>query len=262
MTPLVQIDQIYFKREDTNITGSAKDRAIPLIIDEIVKNNFKEAVISSTGNAAISAQYYCDISNIKLTIFVSKKIDPNKLKLLKNPILSNKPISDAFKYAKQNSAYLIRISTDSEAEKGYQRIGEEIQNQLPQVTSIFVPTGSGATIFGIYKSIPGNINLIAVQPASHCPIASHYDKDYIPELETITDALGAKLLPLKEIVWDTVNSGAVVQNNDVIKAQKFLEKNNIITSAEGALALTGYFKYKNYLISGDYPVILLTGAKR
>lgn len=257
MTPLVQIDQIYFKREDQNITGSAKDRAIPLIIDEIIKNNLREAVISSTGNAAISAQYYCDKSNIKLTIFVSKKIDPNKLKILKNPILSNKPISDAFKYAKQNNAYLIRQSTDPTSIVGYSNLGKEILEQLSQVTSIFVPCGSGTTALGIASEFK---NICIVQPASHCPLASHYDKNYIPEIETITDALGAKLLPLKRNILKEIPHGTVVQNNDVIKAQEYLEKNNIITSPEGALALAGYFKMKN--LAGNYPVVLLTGAKR
>ena len=84
MTPLTKIDHLYFKREDQNITGSAKDRVIPQIIKFIAKNNFKEAVISSTGNAAISAQYFCDKFNIPLKIFVSSKTNPNKLKLLKN----------------------------------------------------------------------------------------------------------------------------------------------------------------------------------
>lgn len=262
MTPLIKIGQIYFKREDQNITGSAKDRAIPSIIEGLKKQGFTKAVISSTGNAAISAQYFCNLANIELIVFISPKTNRNKISLIKNPITSDKPISDAFKYAKKNNAYLIRLSTDPETEKGYQIIGKEILEQLPEVTSIFVPTGSGATIFGIYKSVPRTVNLIAVQPASHCPIASHYDKDYIPESDTITDALGAKLLPLKSIIFDTINSGAVVQNANLIKAQEYLEKNNIITSAEGALALAGYTKYKNYLITGDYPVILLTGAKR
>lgn len=257
MTPLIKIGQIYFKREDQNITGSAKDRAISLIIDEIVKNNFKEAVISSTGNAAISAQYHCNRSNIKLTCFVSKKINPDKLKILNNPILSDKPISDAFKFAKANNAFLIRLSTNSFSKSGYQQIGKEIREQLPQATSIFVPTGSGATAFGIASEFK---NVCIVQPASHCPLASHYDKNFAPETETITDALGAKLLPLKKHIFKEIPHGVVVQNQDVINAQNFLIKNNITTSPEGALALAGYYKIKES--AGDYPVIILTGAKR
>ena len=42
MTPLVKIDNLYFKREDLNPTGSAKDRAIPLQIENLIKVNKNE----------------------------------------------------------------------------------------------------------------------------------------------------------------------------------------------------------------------------
>ena len=180
MTKLDKIDNIYFKREDQNITGSAKDRVIPKIVDYIAKNNFKEAVISSTGNAGISAQYFCDQKNIKLTVFVSPKIDKNKLSLIKNPIVSDKAISDAFKYAKKNNAYLIRISTDKHALE-YQEIGKELLKQIPNVTDIFIACGSGATALNIKKVLPSQIKLFIVQPASYCPLSSLYDPDFNTE---------------------------------------------------------------------------------
>lgn len=257
MTPLIKIGQIYFKREDQNITGSAKDRAISLQVETLIKQNYKEAVISSTGNAAISAQYFCNKYNIPLKIFVSPKTNPKKLKLIKNYTISLKPISDAFKYAKSNNAYLLRQSTDPTSIFGYGNLGKEILEQLPQTTSIFVPCGSGTTALGIASE---SKNVFIVQPASHCPLASIYDKNFTPETGTITDALGAKLLPLKRHIIKEIKYGVVVQNQDVINAQKFLIENNIITSPEGALALAGYYKMKEF--SGNYPVILLTGAKR
>jgi len=257
MTPLIKIGQIYFKREDQNITGSAKDRAISLQVETLIKQNYKEAVISSTGNAAISAQYFCNKFNIPLKIFVSPKTNPKKLKLIKNYTTSLKPISDAFKYAKAKNAYLLRQSTDPTSIVGYGNLGKEILEQLPQTTSVFVPCGSGTTALGIASLIK---NICIVQPASHCPLASHYDLDYTKETETITDALGAKLLPLKKYIFKEIPHGIVIQNQDVINANKFLLENNIITSPEGALALAGYYKMKES--AGAYPVIILTGAKR
>ena len=82
-TPLIKIDNLYFKREDKNVTGSAKDRAIPLQIVNLIKKNYTQAVISSTGNAAISAAYFCQQKAIDLTIFLSPKISPQKLSLIK-----------------------------------------------------------------------------------------------------------------------------------------------------------------------------------
>lgn len=259
MTNLDNIDNLFFKREDQNITGSAKDRVIPQIIKFIAKNNFKEAVISSTGNAAISAQYFCDKNNIKLITFISPKTDKNKIKLIKNPIISNKPISDAFKYAKKNKAYLIKLSTDPNS-NAYGAIGLEILKQIPQVSDIFIACGSGATALNIQKVLPSNIKLFIVQPASHCPLASIYDKNFINEEKSSTNSLGAKYLPLKKEIIQKIKNGIVVQEKNLLEAQKFLEEKNIFTSPEGALALAAYFKNKNK--TGKYPVIILTGAKR
>ena len=268
MTPLVKFASVYLKHEDQNITGSAKDRAISLQVDNLKNLQYPSAVISSTGNAAISAVHFCGQQKIPLTIFVSPDINPQKLSLLpsENLVTTDKPISAAFKYSKTNQSYLLRQSTDPVALTGYRQIGEEIVKQLPKVTSIFIPVGSGTTLLGISQSLPPNVKIFAVQPASHCPIASVFDTDLIPEKTSITDSLSAKMLPLKRKVIAVIKrsngSGIVVQNQDVIKSDRLFKKNNLITSPEGALAFAGYQKARNIFPIGDCPVILLTGAIR
>lgn len=270
-TPLIKLENFYLKREDLNQTGSAKDRAISLQIDHLKKNGFDQAVISSTGNAAISASYYCQSKKIRLTVFLSPKINPKKLSLIKKNnnqiIFSNKPISDAIKYGKQNNSYLLRQSTDPIALTGYQKIGKEIIDQLPQITSIFIPVGSGTTLLGIYQAIPKTVKIFAVQPASHCPIASLFDKNFIKENNNITDAISVKYLPLKTEIINSIKnsqgSALVVQNKEILDCQKFLKSHNIKTSLEGALALSGFKKaVKNNFDIGSYPVIVLTGCLR
>lgn len=270
-TPLIKLDNFYLKREDKNVTGSAKDRAIPLQIDNLKKNGYTKTVISSTGNAAISAAYFCQQKKIELTIFLSSKISPQKLTLLKQfpseIIFSLKPISDAIKFSKKNHAYLLRQSTDPVALIGYQEIGQEIVSQLKQATSIFVPIGSGTTLLGLSKSIPDTIPIFGTQSAANCPIGKLFDKDYIIEDRLITDALSAKYLPQKKLIIDTIKKHQgfvfVIQNQAIIMANHYLESKNITTSLEGALCLAAYQKAQksNYPL-GDFPVILLTGSKR
>lgn len=266
MTPLDKIADIYLKREDQNITGSAKDRSLALQVKHLKDFGYLSAVISSTGNAAISAQYFCVKYGINLTIFVSPHTDKSKLKLIAKYIISHRPISDAFKYAKANHSYLLRQSTDPIALRGYSQIAKEIIKQLPTVSSIFIPVGSGTTLLGISQILPNSIPIFAVQPASHCPITSTFDHDFISENYTITDALGVKLLPAKSKVIKAINDhsgfGIVIQNKQVIQNQNYLLSNNIITSAEGALTLAGYNKIKSQTSVGLFPVIILTGAKR
>ena len=270
-TPLIKLDNFYLKREDKNITGSAKDRALPLQIDNLKKKDFTKAVISSTGNAAISAAYFCQQNKIELTIFLSSKVSPQKLILLKQfsseIILSPKPISDAIKFSKQNKIFLLRQSTDPVSLIGYQQITVEILDQLPQLTSIFVPIGSGTTLIGISKKMPKNIPLFGAQSAANCSIGKFFDQDYLPENRLITDALSVKYLPQKKLLIDTINksNGFVftLQNEAIILANHYLESKGITTSLEGALAFAAYQKaLKNNYLVGDYPVILLTGTKR
>jgi threonine dehydratase len=253
-TPLIKLENFYLKREDLNITGSAKDRAISNQVKNLIKQGFNKAVISSTGNAAISAIHFCKLNNIELTVFLSPKIDSKKLNEIKkgtNDIhFSPKPISDAFKFAKKNNIYYLRQSTDPSSLIGYQEIGKELLEQLPQTTSIFIPVGSGTTLLGISQALP-NVKIFAVKPKE----------------TTLTDALTVKFQPLKNKVISAVKNSEglelIIQDKDIISSQKFLEKNNIQTSNEGALALAGLNKaiYSNIDV-GQYPVVLLTGAKR
>lgn len=271
MTPLNHTSNLYFKREDLNPTGSAKDRAISQQIENLVRKNFHSAVISSSGNAAISAIHYCQQSNIPLTIFLSPKIDPNKLKLIqqRHPKIhfSPKPVSDAFKFSKANSSYYLRQSTDPTALKGYQQISKELISQLPQITSIFIPVGSGTTLLGLSQTLPNNVKIFAAQPASYCPISSLFDRDYQPEQSTITDALSVKSLPLKSSVITAIRQsrgrGIVVQNQSVMDAQTTLLNLEINCSPEGALAYAAFLKTQKIKSDpGDYPVILITGTQR
>ncbi len=270
-TPLVQLDNFYLKREDQNITGSAKDRAIPFQIENLKKNGFTQAVISSTGNAAISAAHFCHQENIKLTIFLSPHIAPEKLNLLKKYdheiILSHQPISDAVKFSKSLHAYLLRQSTDPSSLIGYQTIAQELAEQLPQITSIFIPVGSGTTLLGISQKLPKNVKIFGAQSAANPTVSKIFDPNFTPENRLITDALSVKFLPNKDKVINAIKNSSgsclTIQNENIVTADSYLKSKDIITSLEGALSFAAYQKaQKNNLNIGQYPIILLTGAKR
>ena len=270
-TPLVKLENFYLKREDQNLTGSAKDRAIPVQIENLKKHNFTHAVISSTGNAAISAAYFCQQKSIGLTIFLSPHVSPEKLNLLKKYdheiIFSNQSISDAIKFSKAQNAYLLRQSTDPSSLLGYQNIAFDLIEQLPQITSLFIPVGSGTTLIGISQKLPSQVKIFAAQSAANPTISKFFDSDFIPETRIITDALSVKFLPQKKQIIDIIKNthgfALTLQNEAIISASSYLNSKKIVTSLEGSLAFAAYQKaLKLKLDIGDFPVILLTGAKR
>jgi len=274
LTPLQKFGKVYLKREDQNLTGSVKDRALPVQIQNLERQGFKKAVISSSGNAALSAIHFCQPKNIKLDIFLSTKIDPKKRKkieeLTSSIHFSKTPIKEAFRFSKKENAYLLRQSTDPSALEGYQDLGKEIRRQLPQVTAIFFPVGSGTTLLGtyqgIFKSCPDTVKFFAVQPASHAPIASIFDPNVKKERKSSTSALSVKFLPLKEKIIEAISKSNgdafVISEKKLQKARLILEKNDISTSLEGALSYAGYKKAKGLKIKlGSNPLVILTGQK-
>lgn len=266
MTPLNCFDNIYFKREDESINGSAKDRAIPLQVDSLIAQGFTSAVISSTGNAAISAQHFCSQKDIHLTVFVSPDTPKGKLSLIKSYQTTLKPVSDAIKYSKAHQSYLLRQSTDESALAGYKALGNEIIEQAPDISSVFFPVGSGATLVGVSSALPKNIKVFAVQSAYNCPITKKFDPNFIPEPVNLTDALTAKYVPLKQrvhhILTATGGTGLVVTNQEIKDAQNKLADFGIYCSFEGGLTLAGLLKAKSRFDIGPHPLVIITGTKR
>jgi len=274
MTPILKIDNFYLKREDKNPTGSAKDRAIIAQVKTALLNKYTSATISSTGNAAISASFYCQKENIPLHVFVSPDIDANKLAILNtnrnNTVyIDPRPISSSFKQSKESGSYLLRQSTDPVALKAYSQIGSEIKKQLPQITSIFIPTGSGATLIGLSQTLPKTCKIIACQSAANPTIAKFFDKNYRPEKENPCDALTVKTLPLKDQIIDTIKkskgTALALQKQQIQDADNLLKKSKVNQlSLESSLALAGLFKAQSLdpNLVGDCPLILCTGIKR
>src|SRR3990172_1500127 len=115
-TPVKKVDGIWCKCEHFNPTGSVKDRGLAYSISKIKLKGISKSVISSSGNAAISAAYYCALAGISLTVYISPHIHPAKYKALKKYSceirISKTPVSDSIKFSKKNNSYNLRQSTD------------------------------------------------------------------------------------------------------------------------------------------------------
>lgn len=180
----IGLDKIYLKLENTNPTGSHKDRGLAFQISYHLSQNQTNFVISSSGNSAISAINLISLANkqftntIKLTIFISPIIIESKLVrlviALRNQVSfenlqqniinsipteienitilpSKRPVSDAFKFSKTNNYVLLRGSTDEVASEGYKTIAFELIDSEIEISDIFLPCSSGTTFIGIYE---------------------------------------------------------------------------------------------------------------
>lgn len=268
-TRLVKKDGLYFKCEFTNPTGSVKDRGFCFQLAKTKEQGFKKTVLSSSGNAAISASAYCKIHNIDLTVFVSKHINPQKLAAIdKNTIVvkTDKPVSSAFKESQKSKTRLLRQSTDPFGCFGYRTISFELIESLPQIDAVFIPVSSGTILKGVYegfsqfKHYPA---IHAVQTTKIHPIAEKFDVDFKPEKQSLADAIVAKYLPLEDevinIIKKTKGSAWMISNNTMRIYKRKLDLFKLNCSYEGAAVLAAYYKAAEHGFVYKNPVCLLTG---
>lgn len=146
--------KLFLKREDQNPNGSFKDRALAYQISWLNQQGAKYCVLSSSGNAAISCCAFCQKTNIKPIILISPSISENKL----SQIIKRQPyILIKSKHARRLAKYLhaqyhfplLNPTVDKNASKGFETLGWELQQQLPNCNTIFAFSTSGASILGL-----------------------------------------------------------------------------------------------------------------
>jgi threonine synthase len=73
-------DRVYFKDERYGPTSSFKDRQAAVAVAAMVEGGIREAVIASTGNAAVAYAAACARAGIKLWVFMTSLVPQEKLR--------------------------------------------------------------------------------------------------------------------------------------------------------------------------------------
>jgi len=269
-TPIKLVDSIICKCEYLNPTGSVKDRGMAYSVGKLKESKVKKAVISSSGNAGISAAAYCKDAGISLTVFISPHIHPAKRDILESFDCeireSFRPISQAFKYAKETGGYNLRQSTDPNAVHGFSTISFELLRDVPLADAIFIPVSSATTMVGIamgYKEKGSLPAVHAVQTQAVNPVARQFDKDFIPASKSIADAIVARVTQRRQealsYIRKSKGSGWVIDDSAMKNARVKLLSFGIDCSFEGVAAFVAVEKAQKHGFIYKNPVVLLTG---
>ncbi len=278
-TPLVNIEGVLFKDESKNPTGSVKARGLSWQIYKLLEEGVNEAVISSSGNAALAGAFYASSAGIKLHVFIPPKVGPEKLERLNEYQavinVTQNPITDAEEYAAKHDLVLIRQSKDENAIFGFRQLASELSKQMSDLkldfsnSSIFFPVSSGTTVVGFYEGL-SSMDLSAlpqihiVQTPAVQTIAKEFDTSQKRKARSIVPGIVARKVAntykkqVLEAVNETNGSGWVVPDEDTKRASEWLHHNGMETSLEGALALAGFWKAKNKYQLKENTIILLT----
>jgi len=148
--------ELYLKREDNNITGSLKTRGMAYQLAVAKKENNK-FVISTSGNAGLTASQYLKKYNGEIIVITSKDIPLRKINALKshcnNLLISTNPPHTANYISKKYNYKNLRPSKDENSIYGYYSLGFEIFEQLHEAPDhLFTYATSGSSFLGIYDS--------------------------------------------------------------------------------------------------------------
>ena len=280
---------LYVKDDTRNPSGSLKDRATEVGIrhaEELGKNTI---VAASTGNAAASLAALAAFYEKKAVILAPASAPPAKLTQILQYDAILYPVDgsydDAFDLsmlvAEANGWYSRSTGINPILAEGKKTVGLEIAEQLNwQVPNkIFVPTGDGCIIAGVYKAFLDLVRLgwisklpqlIAVQAEGSPAIVNALDsgKPMVPvKSKTVADSISVDQPRDSEkailAVQKTKGYGITVSDDEILVAQHRLARNTgIFTEPAAAASFAGFLKsMKRGLIrAGESIVILASGT--
>jgi threonine synthase len=265
-TKAEEINGLILKREDQNPTGSAKDRGMAYLVSKAYEAGHKNLVLSSSGNAAISALSYCRLAGIRLFLFISPNTEAGKKEMIEKMggevTVSKKPISDSLKFAKRNNYFNLRPSVNQFGPEGFQTIAFELAKK-GYFEDIFIPVSSGVTLTGVargFLKLGFSPRIHACQSSFLHPIAGKLTKNFKEEDQTLAKSLVAKTTSLKDevirLVKESGGTGWVITNQEMLEAEEFLKEKGVETSYEGCLSVAAAKK-----AGCPGAVCLLTGRK-
>ncbi|PIT88107.1 MAG: hypothetical protein COU29_03795 [Candidatus Magasanikbacteria bacterium CG10_big_fil_rev_8_21_14_0_10_36_32] len=274
---------LYIKREDKHPLGSHKGRSLPIMVAYHIKSGWRNFVISSSGNAAIAAAQSIKKYNKKtknkltLTIFIGKKIDLEKKKIIKKLLdkniflkQTNNPKQQAFQMEKNKMAKNLRQSTDNSSLIGYEQLAKELAT-IKNLSAVFIPTSSGTTAEGLYrgfKKLKINPQIHIVQTDACHPLADAMEQKIRPTVKTlslasaIVDKIAHRTKTVTEAAKKSRGNAWVVNNKEIKEALKIYKKTNQkdSPSPNSILSLAGLIQadHKKWPL-GETIVCLFTG---
>ncbi|MFC1618896.1 threonine synthase [Candidatus Neomarinimicrobiota bacterium] len=297
-TPLVTLPGIaadyhlggFFIKDDTrNPSGSLKDRATEIGVQHASQLGADILVAASTGNAAASLAALTAFYNRQAVILAPSSAPPAKLtQILQHgailcPIESS--YDDAFDLAQEvveaHGWYSRNTGVNPVLSEGKKTVALEIAEQLDWRVPdwVFVPTGDGCIIGGVYKGfidlqelgwIDSLPKIVAVQAEGSAAIVDALEtgEEIQPvKVETIADSIAVSMprdgLKALQAVRNTGSFGIKVSDQEILQAQHSLAAGTgVFSEPAAAAAYAGFLRCAKdgRLAAGDTAVVLVTGT--
>ena len=288
-TPLVKFtDNIYFKLESLNPTGSFKDRGSATLISAIHKQVKKKGgyiAEDSSGNAGASIAAYAARAELKADIYVPENVSGPKFSQIKSygmPVVkvagSRSQVAQKAQQPKKGKFYIGHIFHPLFRD-GIRTLAYEIAEQLNWKTPerVYLPVSAGTLLLGVISGFKHLANsgvieavptIVACQTRQVSPLYHRIKElSYKPpeKVTSLADALVSTNPPLLDLMikelQETHGDVEIVDENNILRAFTELAHKGFFVEPSSAVAYAAYQKQlKTKKISKtDKTVIVLTG---
>ena len=151
-------DGIWLKREDEHELGAFKWRGAQAVIDALRP---PVVVTASTGNHGAATAWAAKRAGVRAIVFVPQEASAAKVALIEAQSAElyrvgadmDEAKAAARAYAAEHDAYFFEDGAEAAQFEGYEAIGDELLDDLPEAAAVVVPVGNGALAIGVFRAL-------------------------------------------------------------------------------------------------------------
>ena len=255
-------NQVYFKTENLQVTGSFKLRGAYFKISRLSDEEKAAGIVAcSAGNHAQGVALAAQRMGIKATICMPDGAPISKVEATKSygadVVLVKGAYDDAYQYAlklqEEEHATFIHPFDDPDVIAGQGTIGLEILDQLKDADVLVVPVGGGGLISGVAyaaKSLKPGIKIYGVQAKEAASMADSLKYDEQVTLSTVnTFADGIAVKHPGDLTFDLIRKYVddvvtVTEDEIAVAILALIEKQKLIAEGAGAVSVAAVMSDK------------------
>jgi threonine dehydratase len=151
-------DGIWLKREDEHELGAFKWRGAQAVLEQLRP---PVVVTASTGNHGAATAWAAGRVGVRAIVFVPQQASAAKVALIQAQGAElyrmgadmDEAKAAARAYAEERDAFFFEDGAEPAQFDGYEAIGEELLDELPDAAAVVVPVGNGALAIGVFRAL-------------------------------------------------------------------------------------------------------------
>jgi threonine dehydratase len=151
-------DGVYVTREDEHELGAFKWRGAVAVLDALKPS---VVVTASTGNHGAATAWAAKCAGVRAVVFVPEGASAAKVALIEAQGAElhyvgadvDEAKAAARAYAAEQDAFFFEDGAEPAQFEGYEAIGRELLEAVPEPGSVVVPVGNGALAIGVFRAV-------------------------------------------------------------------------------------------------------------